>query len=68
MKNYTLILFFWPPVGASVWWLLSQGWAKIVQGGTISQKTIKRQRTEFWVLLVAAYVLGIVIGTTQHKF
>lgn len=46
-----------PPVGAAIWWLMSRGWAGTLQGGTVSETTKRRQRIEFFALLVGVYVL-----------
>jgi len=51
---YDIIL---PPVGAAIWWLMSRGWAGSVQGGSVSDTTKQRQKTEFIVILIATYVL-----------
>jgi len=51
---YDLII---PPVGTAIWWLLSRGWAATVQGGSVSETTKRRQKIEFFVILIAAYVL-----------
>jgi hypothetical protein len=36
---------------------MARGWAMTVQGETISQKTQKRQRIEFWGMLIMMYLL-----------
>jgi hypothetical protein len=53
-----LILVAGPPIMAGLIWLLSRGWALTVQGGTSSQTTRKRQKLEFWVVLVVLYAVG----------
>lgn len=52
-----------PPVGSALWLMMSRGWASTVQGGTISERTKKRQKAEFWIILSAVYLLmfGITI-------
>jgi hypothetical protein len=54
---------FVPPLGTLVWLLMARGWATIVQGGAVTETTRRRQRTQLWIVLVAAYVLmfGITI-------
>lgn len=52
MSQTLMVVLFGPPCIAGVWWLLSHGWGKTVQGGSVSERTKKRQRVEFWVLLV----------------
>jgi hypothetical protein len=52
-----------PPIMAFLWRLLSGGFAAAVQGGTRNEKTIKRQRMEFWILLIVLYLTGIVVAT-----
>ena len=53
------ILIIGPPIMAAFFWLMSRGWALGVQGGTASDKTKQRQKIEFWMLLVAMYVIGL---------
>ena len=48
---------FMPPVMALLFKFMARGWAMTVQGGTVSQKTKRRQRIEFWGMLVAMYLL-----------
>jgi hypothetical protein len=52
-----------PPIMALLWRLLSGGFAAAVQGGTRSETTIRRQRKEFWILLIVLYVTGIAVAT-----
>ncbi len=68
MRQSIAVAIFFPPCGAFAWWLLSRGWAKIVQGGDVSERTKKRQRYEFWILMIAAYALLIIEGLVLHKF
>jgi len=53
-----ITLLLGPPIMACLWWLASRGFGAAVQGGTVSQKTKRRQKIEFWVLLGALYLLG----------
>ncbi len=46
-----------PPIITCIWWLMARGWAGMVQGASVSEATKKRQRWEFWALLVATYLL-----------
>ena len=46
-----------PPVMASLIWLMSRGWAMTVQGGVSSEKTKRRQKLEFWVVLTFMYLM-----------
>lgn len=46
-----------PPIMALLIRVLSRGWANILQGGNVSEKTMKRQRLEFWVVLIFMYVM-----------
>jgi hypothetical protein len=52
-----------PLAGAVLWRLMARGWAGVVQGAEISEETKKRQKREFWLLLIAGYALmfGITI-------
>ncbi len=52
------------PILASVWWLLSRGWAGAVQSGEITGKTKSRQRIGFAVLVAVLYAL--MFGTTTY--
>jgi hypothetical protein len=58
------IVLIGPPVMACAWWILSRGWARIVQGGTTSEKTKRRQKVEFWGLLIAMY--AVTLGMTLY--
>jgi len=48
---------FGPPTMAILFKFMARGWALTVQGGTVSRKTVKRQRTEFWAMLLAMYLV-----------
>ena len=48
-----------PPIMAFLWRAMSRGWAKTVQGGTISEKTMRRQKIEFCGLLITMYVMTL---------
>lgn len=52
------ILILGPPVMAALTWIMSRGWAHAVQGGVVSERTKRRQKAEFWIVLVVMYVLG----------
>ena len=41
-----------------LWFLASRGWASAVQGGAVSDKTKRRQKIEFFVVLIAMYAVG----------
>jgi hypothetical protein len=58
-----LMDLFIPPLGAAVWAFLVRGWAMTVQGGEVSELTRQRQKKEFWIILIVAYLLmfGITI-------
>jgi hypothetical protein len=43
----------------ALWWFAARGWALTVQGGTASSKTKRRQKVEFYVVLVVMYVVGL---------
>ena len=60
------IVLIGPPVMACAWWVLSRGWAKIVQGGMTSEKTKRRQKVEFWGLLIAMY--AVTLGMTLYAW
>jgi hypothetical protein len=48
---------FGPPIMAILFRFMARGWAMTVQGGTVSQKTDKRQRIEFWGMLALLYLI-----------
>lgn len=52
------ILILGPPIMATLIWVVSRGWAMAVQGGTASEKTKRRQRIEFYAVLIAMYAIG----------
>ncbi|MDE3063877.1 MAG: hypothetical protein KGJ51_12560 [Acidobacteriota bacterium] len=57
-----LSLIVGPPIMAFLWRLMSGGFASAVQGGSRSEETIRRQRAEFWILLIALYVIGFAVA------
>ncbi len=57
--EFALLLLFVPPVGAIIWKVLAFGWAAAVQGGTLSTETKKRQKFEFWSILIALYIVSL---------
>lgn len=54
-----VILIIGPPIMTILWWLASRGWAMVVQGGTVSDRTKKRQRIEVYAVLSAMYAVGL---------
>lgn len=55
LANQILLLVLAPPILSGVCWLMSRGWARTVQGDSISKKTRVRQTSEFWTLLIVLY-------------
>jgi hypothetical protein len=53
------ILLLGPPIMAGLIWFMSRGWALFVQGGVASDRTKRRQKVEFWIVLVVMYAIGI---------
>lgn len=53
------IVLIGPLVMASIWWLISRGWATNVQEKTVSARTKRRQKIEFWVLIALMYATTI---------
>lgn len=58
-----LLDVLFPPVGAYLWSVMARGWAGLIRKGTITVKTSLRQKREFWIILVAGYLImfGITI-------
>ena len=56
------ILIVGPPIMAGLVWLMSRGWAIGVQRGSASEKTRMRQKVEFWMVLIAMYVIGFAMA------
>jgi len=54
-----LIFVLGPPIMAGLFWLKARGWARTVQGETVSETTKRRQKMEFWVLLSLGYLLSV---------
>jgi hypothetical protein len=48
---------FGPPIMAVIFRFMARGWAMTLQGGTVSERTKKRQQIEFWGMLIAMYLL-----------
>jgi hypothetical protein len=42
---------------AALWWIVSRGWATTVQGGVVSERTKRRQKIEFWAVLILMYLV-----------
>jgi hypothetical protein len=53
------IVLLGPPIMAALFWFMSRGWALSVQGGVASDRTKRRQKIEFWMVLAAMYGIGI---------
>lgn len=46
---------------------MSRGWAIRVQGGSAGGKTRVRQKIEFWAVLLAMYVIGVVSASPTNR-
>ena len=46
--------------------LSSRGWAHIVQGSSISERTRRRQKAEFWIVLCVLYAMSFGIFCYAH--
>jgi len=55
-----------PPVMATLWWFFSRGWATAVQAGELSDRTRKRQKSGFFLVLGLLYVLMFGMTTYLH--
>lgn len=62
------VLFFVlaPPIMAFLIRILSHGWASMVQGGHVSERTRKRQKLEFWGALIFMYIMLACIFAYAH--
>lgn len=62
------VLFFLiaPLIMALLIRLLSRGWASIIQGGNVSERTARRQQIEFWAVLAFMYVMLACIFGYAH--
>ena len=60
-----LIFVLGPPIMASLFWLRARGWAKTIQGESVSETTKRRQKIEFWVLLSLMYLLSVCCGVYE---
>ena len=66
MQQYLLDLIA-PPVLATLWWFFSRGSATVLQGGSVSERTKRREKMGFFVVLTLAYLL-MFGGTTYLHF
>jgi hypothetical protein len=55
-----LIFVLGPPIMAGLFWLKARGWARTVQGETVSETTKRRQKIEFWVVLSLGYLISVI--------
>jgi hypothetical protein len=65
MQQFLLDLIA-PPVGVCLWWLFSRGTAAVLQGGKVSERTKKREKVGFLVLLALGYAIMFGITTYLH--
>ena len=56
-NNQLLLDTVAPPIIATIWFVLSRGWAHAVQGAEVSKQTKKRQAIGFFVVLGLLYIL-----------
>ena len=66
LSQQIILDLLFPPVGAGIWWLMSTGWAMLMQGGKISDRTKIFRKRLFWALLAAAYAL--MFGVTFYTY
>ena len=53
-----------PPIGASLWWLYSRGFAGLAYRGDVSETIKKRQNKLFFVVLALLYL--VMFGVTLY--
>jgi len=46
-----------PPIMTCLWWLMSRGWARTIQGSDVSEQTKHRQSKGFWIVLGSGYLI-----------
>jgi hypothetical protein len=63
-----LIIFFLPPLGALVFGIFARGWANVVQGGKVTEKTTLRQRKEVLAMVLAGWIVGFGLIIFVHIF
>jgi hypothetical protein len=51
---------------AALWWIESRGFGRVVQGGSVSDRTKSRQKRGFWFLLGVLYLLTLGIMLYAH--
>jgi len=56
------ILILGPLVMAVLFWFMSRGWAATVQGGVVTERTKRRQKIEFWLILLGMYLIGFAMA------
>jgi len=64
LRQQYLLDLIAPPVLGCSWWLLSRGWAMSMQAGEVSDRTVKRQKRRFFMILALLYAL--MFGTTTY--
>jgi hypothetical protein len=58
LSEQLAILIAGPPIMAGLVHIMSRGWARTVQAGNVSERTRRRQKAEFWAMLIAMYLIG----------
>jgi inner membrane protein involved in colicin E2 resistance len=66
LTQQILLDTFAPPVGVALWWLFSRGTATILQGGSVSERTRKREKVGFVILLALGYAIMFGITIYAH--
>jgi len=65
LGQIVFVLVF-PPIMAALVWLGSRRWANVVQGGNVSDRTKRRQKWEFWVVLTLMYIIVLGFALYAH--
>lgn len=64
----TLVLFFVPPAGAIVFWIMGNAWIHVTEGAEPSKRTRGWLKLGFWGVLVFLYVAVIIIAVTGYRY
>ena len=67
MRSIFFLLLAAPPCLATLSWFMSRGWTALMMQGRTTERIQRWQRYDFWVFLIALYVVMISATAFQHK-